>query len=136
MESFHGGVGIDALHHLLSHQLTCHQLQCPTGSALRKLGAGQGYQMGLSLDVQPFRAAIDLLPALQGSLRTLLTQRRRTRPTVALPAFENLGYLLIIHRTVSLDLIAEQQKAGMRLFVSSRPALGHHRSQFPLLLPC
>ena len=81
------GFGADAVHYLAFHQPVCQQLQRPGGPALRRLGAGQGNQLGFIMAVQLLGAAVQLLLRPRALSRPSSTQRRRTRSTVAVPTW-------------------------------------------------
>ena len=128
------GFGADAVHYLAFHQPVCQQLQRPGGPALRRLGTGQGNQLGFIMAVQLLGAAVQLLLAPQGPLQTLLHTAAAHPFHRGGSHLEGPGYLLVLHGPVGLVLIAEQQDAGVGLPVSRRPSPGHQPLQFLLLL--
>ena len=125
------GFSADAVHYLPLHQPVRQQLQRPTGPALRRLGAGQGHQVGLSPTVQLLLTAVDLLPPSQGSLDSLLNTAAAHPFHRGVAHPQRPGYFLVIHGPALLAFIAEQQYAGVGLFVCCRPPPGHQPLQFP-----
>ena len=86
--------------------------------------------MGFSLTVQFLRAAVDLLPASQGSLDSLLNTAAAHPFYRGVPHLQRPGYFLVLHGPALLAFIAEQQYAGVGLFVCCRPPPGHQPLQF------
>ncbi len=127
-------LGADAVHYLPLHQLISQQMQRPASPALRRLGAGQGYQVRFSLTVQLLRAAVDLLLASQGPLQTLLDTAAAHPFHRGVAHLQHPGYFLVLHCPALLGFIAEQQDAGVGLLICCRPSPGHQPLQFLLLL--
>ena len=127
-------LGADAVHYLTLHQPVSQQLQRPTGTALRRFATGEVSQVGLSLAVQLPRAAVDLLPASQGCLHSLLNTTAAHPSHRGVPNPQDPGYFLVLHRPAFLIFIAEQHNAGVGLFICCRPSPGHQSLQFLLLL--
>ena len=126
--------GADAVHYLAPHQPVRQQLQRPAGPALRRLGAGHGHQVGLTLTVQLSRTAVHLLPAAQGSLDSLLNTAAAHPFHRGAAHLQGPGYILVLHRPALLGLVDKQQNAGVGLLVCRRPSPGHQPLQFLLLL--
>ena len=126
--------GADALHYLAFNQPVRQQFKRPTYPAQWRFGAGQGNQAGFPLTVQLLLTAIELLPASQGRLHTLL-HTAAAYPFHRRPAnLEGPGDIPVLHHPVPLRLIAQQQNASMGLPVGRRPPSRHHCLQFlPLL---
>ena len=96
----------DALYYLALNQPVRQQLQRPTCPAFRRFSAGQRNRVSFPLSVQLLPTAIELLPASQSPLQTLLhtaaAHPLHRRP----PHLQRPGYLPVLHRPFRLVLIA------------------------------